>query len=158
MTFIGMGNEFGDVKEGERVPEGAYDLRCAGFTLIEEVIEGIKVVTVVQVSIDVLNPPDDVSRPSPIFHRINIVTAGDEEGKAYSKSLFARRFLHLFSISHTGDGFDPEDIPGATANNVTLTHTMNKEDPDIIYVNIRLPRLPDEQDTQTAPRGRRRSA
>jgi len=116
MPFIEMGKEFANAKEPEVAANGEYDLTCKD---VEHMTDGGKNSLRVQVKIDGKNDY------APIFHYIGLPHPDDakkDEEKGHdkgttrsTKALMARRFCHAFNIPITPEGFDTNDIKGATA-------------------------------------------
>ena len=144
MPFIDMGTDFKDAKEAKVASNGPYDLKCRD---TDHVTEGEK--NHIRVIIDILSddPDDDYA---PIFHVVALPSQrdsvrdaekGNKDGTTRRmKQLMTKRFLYLFSIPHTDEGFDPQDILGATARG-----TLEQDEYQGMLKNvIRLPRLPEE--------------
>lgn len=147
MSFIKLGAEFGATQEATLVPNGAYDLRATGF-LYEEDKHRIRV------NLEVENPPEGLDDVAPIFHYIFLPAPEDDADKSKSKMLFAKRFLYLFGVPYTDEGFDPEDIPGTSARKVTC----EQEEYDGRHnVRIKLPQLPEDLQASSGKRRPRRA-
>lgn len=127
MPFIDMGHEFGDTKEPVLAPSGKkYDLRCKD---IEELDKDGKRSIRVQILIE--EPGQEyapfshfLSLPNPVLDQKSDEDKGNKPGTSSNfKRLQIKRFLTAFRIPFTGTGFDPQDIPGATAR-LELTQEM----------------------------------
>jgi hypothetical protein len=103
-----------DAKESEAVPEGEYDLRIISAVLHKkkgtedgDIYGSVKCV----IGIDSADHPN----AAPFQHYVPLVTGEeDDAGKVNMKLVMQRRFLELFNIPYEDDGFDPDDMPGAT--------------------------------------------
>lgn len=144
MPFIEMGDDFKDAKEGKTAPNGQYDLKCRE---VDHITEGGK--NHIRVIVDILADDPDTEY-NPIFHTIALPSSKDaenDEKKGHKegttrkmKQLMAKRFLHLFDVPFTDDGFDPNDITGSTAR-----ATLEQDEYQGVTRNvIRLPQLPEE--------------
>jgi hypothetical protein len=155
MSFIQMGEEFKNAHESPIAPEGEYDLRCGEPTVDME--KGWVMVPLQFVNEDY----------QPFVHFINLVNAerdaqrdqekGHEPGTtSRGKSLFNKRFFHLFSIPYSEDGFDTDDIMGATARaGISQEERRDGKGPQN---TLRVPRLPENAESpakRTRGRGRR---
>lgn len=150
MSFIDLGQEFGDTKEPELAPEGkSYDLFCKD---IEERKGDGK--NDIRVMILVEDPDHEFS---PIFHYLalpqpekdqrNDEEKGHKPGTTTrTKLLMTKRFLHAFGITFTSTGFSPQDIPGARARLPVTQGTFTRKDGSTGRNNsISLPMLPSEE-------------
>ena len=96
----------------------------------------------------------------PVWHYIGLPGEGDEPNTANFKGLLLRRFLSLFKIPYSPEGFDTEklamEMVGASANTEVTVETRGDSD-EITFNGIRIPKVRGE--AQSAPRaaaGRKR--
>lgn len=130
-----------DVEEARPVPAG----KKYGLTISEAVFREEKPDIRVSIGID-----DHLDAPN-VTHFISLPKADDGEDKVRFKNLMLKRFLVAFDIAHDEDGFDVDDFAGAQAE-----LELGLSDPDEsgnTYNRLRLPRLPNEEasETETAP-------
>lgn len=109
MSFVDLGTEFGDAQESEVVPEGRYNLtaRDIEYTNTSEK-HNIRVI--------VVHDDAPIENAAPIFHYLALPKKGDDDEKRKVKMLMTKRFLHWFNVPYEGNGFDMNDIPGASAS------------------------------------------
>lgn len=134
MGFINLDMSLGN--ERTHLPEGRYDLRV----------------------LDVDNSP---ARSGADMYTITIGAEGHPEARAMRfylvmpkeddspearefKMLNIKRFLYTFNIPMAENGFDDDDLLGATASNVAVGIQDRKEGQDEDYNEIRLNKLPKE--------------
>jgi hypothetical protein len=100
-----------DAVEDELVPEGEYELRIVAHETKEN-----KAGTgeLIQVQIEITDPPEGIKSPAPIFHYLSLVGPNDEPKSKSFKLRMQRRFLECFSIPFEGNGFNDDDFDGAT--------------------------------------------
>ena len=124
MPFIDQGTDFADSKERTPVPDGPYDL-----TITDEKYVAEKHYIIVTVGFD--NPPDDIENPKPWVNFLNLTTNPDDpEETKKTKGLFTKRFLHMFGIPYVGNGFNTDDLRGASAKSVMVKSTVYKKNPE----------------------------
>lgn len=111
-----------DVKESEAVPEGVYDLRAFSAE-VRDSKKG-KPMLVVGVSIESADFPN----AAPVSLFLSLPNSDDEPRAAEFKKLQIARFLHTFNVPHEDTGFDPDDIPGCTAEEVKVGQRLVEED------------------------------
>ena len=153
MPFIAM--PLKDAKEDELVPEGEYELQIDDVDAQQEDKNGLPMTMCV---IKILNPPPGV-QPSPIFHYMTTVGPDDDANKARFKTLMTRRFLQVFGVPFTDEGFDTDDLMGAKGQ-CLVQHNEIKRDgrPSGEYSHqLRLPKLPNEASEEASQGGPRRS-
>ena len=113
MAFIKLGTEATKgVGEAQNVPDGRYNLRIASKEFDEE-----KRMYVLDIVVE--NPPADIQEVFPLRHWINL-PVGNDVDKDKNKWRFTRRFLFLFGIPYSEDGFDDDNLVGATAEQALL--------------------------------------
>jgi hypothetical protein len=148
-----------DATEDELVPEGEYELRIVAHETKEN-----KAGTgeLIQVQIEIMDPPDGIKSPAPIFHYLSLAGPNDEPKSKSFKLRMQRRFLECFSIPFEGNGFNDDDFDGATGRClVTQQEIVRNEQPTGEYSHaLRLPKFRNERDEeeaapQPARRGRR---
>ena len=103
--------------------------------------------------IKIENPPEDVKVASDIFFFLNMVNEGDSDKGKEFMLLQQRRFFEAFSIPYEASGFDPDDIPGATASNIHVTLGEYEDKPKN---ELNLPPAPAGEVKGTAKPKRRR--
>ena len=109
MPFIELG--LGDIKEARSVPADTYALQ------IENIFEKRneeKNRDSIMVVINVMNPPAGIENPAPIFHYLSFPNSDDDKRNIDFFMLNLKRFLTVFNIPFEANGFDTEDLPGAT--------------------------------------------
>lgn len=121
------------VKEGEIVPEGEYDLRIVKASR-KETKKGDREMTVVVIKIDDPEYPD----APPIMQYLVDSKSGDDSDQVRMRSVELKRFLQAFGVAMQADGYDDEDLPGATAKCMVV---QEEGDDKVIRNRIRLPRL-----------------
>lgn len=147
MAFIKLSSEATTVGEAQNVPTGRYNLRVVSKEYDEE-----KHYYVLDIAVE--NPPKDISEPYPIRYWLNMPTGADIE-KDKNRWRFARRFLHLFGIPYTVEGFDDSDLEGATAENVMVTvGTYKKDGQDKTKLELDVPPTPKDAFESFEGRGR----
>lgn len=156
MPFIDMGDEFADTKEPELAPEDTYDLRCED---VDHITEGGKNNIRVRIRIE----GGDFQ---PIFHYLALpqpdkdkkrdAEKGEELGTTSKwKMLMTKRFLHAFGVPYEANGFDPNDIMGASARLGVTQDSFTREDGSVMRNNkIQLPPLPHEDTQPTKGKGK----
>jgi hypothetical protein len=139
---ISLNTNLAEIKESRPVPAGKYGLTIAS------VEEGKSKSGLPQLKVSIgIDGHDDAPNVS---HYISLPSAGDE--KSAAKALFLARFLALFNIGYDADGFDTDDLPGATATGeLTLSEP---DDNGNVYNRLNPPRLKDEPSAQGAAAGR----
>lgn len=124
-----------DAAESENVPEGEYDLRCIK---IDESKKSKKGEHMVKVGIKV----EDAEYPnaSLINHWLIIPNKKDRDADIYAlMQLNNARFLECFNVPYEEDGFDPDDIVGASGRCLVTLGEPN--DQDVVFNQLQLPRL-----------------
>ena len=124
MSFVNV--SLSDAKEPKAVPEGEYDLRI----ISAEDKESKKGNPMTEVKIAI-----EGEDAYPIRHFITYPDGGEHDGM---KLLEIKRFLECFGIAYDDDGFDTEDLPGATGRSLVV---QEEGDNGVIYNRLRLPRL-----------------
>lgn len=124
-----------EVQESRPVPNGRYDLVIAS---AEEGKSKDGTKDQIRVSLGIQGHE---TAPN-VTHFISLPGAGDEPQKANFKLLMLKRFLHTFRVPFDADGFNVDDLPGASA-----TCDLTQSEPDDsgnVYNRLQLPRLPTE--------------
>ena len=140
MAFIKLTKEVANAGEAQAVPGGnRYNLRIAGIEYNSEKNN-------YKIDIIVENPPADISEPYPLAHWISIPAEGDDPEKAKNKWRFTRRFLFLFGIPYSEDGFDDSNLEGAVAKDVLVNSETYKDrnNQDKQSLKLDLPQVPKE--------------
>lgn len=163
MSFIKQA--IADAKESEVAPEGTYDLRV--HSAEEHVKQGADKATSVKCVI--LFETGD-GNYMPINHYIPLVTGDEEdddkssaEQKVNNKLVMQKRFLELFNVSYQDDGFDPDDIAGATAEGVGVIQDIQEKNnltgevyaTPFVSNKIRLPKSKSEEKTDKKSQGKK---
>jgi hypothetical protein len=133
MPFIKVALQ--DAKEPEAVPEGPYDLRIVKHEDGESKKSGNPMTTVFIKIEDAAHPTAALVR-----HWLVPPTHDTPADQRQMRLLDIRRFLTAFGVSMQGDGFDSDDLDGATASQIMLTQETNDETGDV-YNRLKLPRL-----------------
>lgn len=123
-----------DAQESEVVPEGEYDLRIAK----AEDKDSKKGNPMTQVMIVIDGHPN----AQPVNHFLLYPTKNDDENITNLRLRDTRRFLELFGIEWTPDGFDTDDLVGATARGFL---GQEEGDDGNMYNRLRPPRLKTEE-------------
>lgn len=118
------------VKEPEAAPEGEYDLRIIKANRKES--KSGNMMTEVVISVE------DEKGVAPIYHYLIDVTKDTPAQQADMRRLELKRFMQVFGIKHADDGYDDEDLPGATGRCML---TQEEGDDGIVRNRLRLPRL-----------------
>lgn len=149
MPFIPM--NLNEVEEAKPVAHGKYDLVI---TACDEVLT--KEQQKPQFKVQILISGHDEAPP--IWHYVGIPAEGDEPDKAKFKALLLRRFLNLFKVSYSSDGFDTEklamEMVGATANAELQQQEYNGNTSNVLIV----PRLQTEAAVRGVARPPKRAA
>lgn len=136
MSFVKTGRSLMDVGEEELVPEGQYDLRI--FATRESKSQSGRDTTIVSIQVEDPNHPN----AQPITHVLTIPSDEDWDENPQMATTFMRRnrrFLELFKIPYSEDGWDTEDFPGQTARAFV---SQTKEDNEgNVYNRIRVPKF-----------------
>jgi hypothetical protein len=132
MAFIKA--ELKDVKEAEAVAEGEYDLR------IMKVDEGEskKGNPMLTLSIKIENAP--IKNPAMVRHWIVLPDTDTPEDQVQMRMLELKRLLAAFGVRYDGEGFDTEDLVGATGKAFL---TQEEGDQGGVFNRLRLPRIKD---------------
>ncbi len=144
MPFIDLGEDFEDVKEADIAPIGTYDLKCRA---AEDMTPDGK--SSYRVIIDIQTDEPDVDY-APIFHYLGMPGPDDpkkDEEKGHetgttrrTKLLMIKRFCYAFDVPMSANGFNADDIFGATAR-----LSLDQDEYEGRRKNvIRLPNLPEE--------------
>lgn len=142
----------GDAQEEQPVPEGRYDLLVDS---CEEAVNETTRRTSYRCFIKIQNPPEDIKNAASIFFNLSMVMSDDSEKARNFMLLQQRRFFEAFSIPYEANGFDPDDIPGATAGNI---HVTVGEYDKRAKNELNLPPVPEETAEKKAGGKRRRRA
>lgn len=151
MSFIPVA--MGDAKEDELVPKGKYSLECVSAKFGPSKSSGKPMISTI---IQITNPPDSVVLAAPVFHYLSIpVTAEvaaesdtqieeDDEATLIRKARDLRRFMVAFGISYEANGFEIEDLEGATAQGIQVDIDSSDKTREPSHKMI-LDRVTDEQ-------------
>lgn len=132
MAFIRA--DLKDVKEAEAVPEGEYALRI----LKVDETESKKGNPMLALMIKIEDAP--IKNPAPLRHWIILPDANTPDDQVQMRSLELKRLLAAFGIRYDGEGFDTEDLVGATGKAFL---TQEQGDDGGVYNRLRLPRIKD---------------
>ena len=97
-----------DVKEAEAVPEGEYSLRI----LKVDETESKKGNPMLALVIKIEDAP--IKNPAPVRHWIVLPDRDTPDDQVQMRMLELKRLLAAFGIRYDGEGFDTEDLIGAT--------------------------------------------
>lgn len=131
MGFINM-NLGDDVREGELVPNGEYELVIAK----AEDKPSKKGNPMTRIVIRIEDAP--VSNPAPVMYYMNHLTPDLPSDQRQMRSLEIKRFLTLFRVPFGDEGFETEDLVGSRAR--ALVEQEQGEDGQMRHRLI-LPRL-----------------
>lgn len=140
-----------EAKEAKPVPAGKYDLTILS---CDEVLTREKQKPQYKVGIQI-NGHDDAP---PLNHFVGLPAEGDEPDKMTFKILLLKRFLTMFGLKVSNEGFDTTELAmsmvGATARGeVGLSEPA---DDGTVYNRLVVPKLKDEGNsgmaTRTAPK------
>lgn len=133
MPFISVA--LNDAKEPEAVPEGPYDLRIVKHSDEPSKKSG-NPMTTVYIKIE------DAAYPNASLVRHWLVPPANDTpaDQRMMRTLDIKRFLTAFGVPMQGEGFDSDDLDGATASQIMLTQEEDEESGNV-YNRIRLPRL-----------------
>lgn len=120
MAFISV--KLGDAKESRPVPDGRYDLRIVKAEEKTSKAKGYKMV-LCTITVEDSRYPN----ASPIFHNIIFPKDDTPQRTAELFKLNTARFLTAFGVPFTDEGFDDEDLSGATATGITVQLEQNEE-------------------------------
>lgn len=136
MPFISSGRNLNDIPEEAPVTEGDYDL--AIFAVNEGVAKSGRATVKASIRIEDPNFPN----AQPMLHVLTIPSEDDWENDEDLAKRMTRsnlRFLALFGIAHTDEGWDTDDFEGANCRaHLSLT---DEDESGNIYNRIRLPRM-----------------
>lgn len=140
-----------DAKEAVIAPEGPYDLRISK---CDEAKTGpkSKIPGEPMLNVMILNetPGPNGENYAPVFHTLMIPSGKTPEKNVDMYKLNIQRFLRMFNIPGSADGFDTDDFIGATASGATLT--QEEGDDEVTRNKLKLERLPDDEEEHVAPR------
>ena len=103
----------GDSYEDKPAPEGSYDLR------IMDIKDGRnKKDTCDQTMVMIKVESDEYPDAATIFHYLTFVGPDDDESSSRNKMRGITRFLKAFNIPFEKNGFNTEDLVGATASDI----------------------------------------
>lgn len=123
-----------DAKEPESVAEGEYDLRIVK---VDEETPTKKGDPMITVTIKIEDP--DVN--AALFnHWVLLIGPKIKKENHEMYKLNIQRFLQVFGIPHDDDGFDSDDLQGATGRCFLIED--DSADDGIIRNKLRLPKLP----------------
>jgi hypothetical protein len=133
-----------DAKEDELVPEGGYELRIADV----QDKDSKKGDAMLQIMIEVTNPPAQIQAPAPIFHYVSLPNEKDDAKTTQYKLKMIRRLLSVFNVPFEDNGFNSDDLNGATGTCLVIQQEIMRDDkPTGEYMHaIRLPKFANEVD------------
>lgn len=148
--MIDLGGNVKDYKEDVLPPEAQHDLRCKDIVEHTKKDEyGNEFISSYRVMVTVEGKTPEGDNYAPIFHYLAMPSqerdTANDEAKSLDpgtttrmKMLNIRRFLELFQIPYSAEGFNSEDVVGATARAAIKHQAMDNGG---ISANIVLPRL-----------------
>lgn len=141
-----------DAKESKAAPEGRYPLRIIK---CDEAKTGEKSKNPGEryYKVMIANESPDAAY-MPIFFNLMLPGANQDEQVQRLRKIEIQRLLHQFNVPGDANGFDTDDLIGASAEGMVTLGTDDKDQP---RNELRLDRLPDdeEHEEEAAPRGRR---
>lgn len=143
-----------DAKESKIAPEGRYPLRVIK---VDEKKTGQKSKNPGELYYGVMIANESPEgNYSPVFWNCMLPGPNQEENVQRMRKLDIQRFLRQFNIPGDADGFDTDDLPGATADCLLTVSEGENGDP---RNELKLDRLSDDDDQptkETVRRGRGR--
>lgn len=133
MPFINVA--LNDAKEPEAVPEGPYDLRIVSHNNEPSKKSGNPMTTCFIKIEDAAHPNAALVR-----HWLVPPTNDTPADQRQMRTLDIKRFLTAFDVPMEGEGFNSDDLDGATASQIMLTQEEDDETGNV-YNRLRLPRL-----------------
>lgn len=127
---------FGDVSEEKVAPEGTYDLRVIRKEWVTSRNSGRPMLSA-YIAIE----SDDGEAYTPFGHWCVLPTDEDWQEDRRKAEMFVRnlrRFLSVFGVEWTPDGFDDEELDGATGRCLV---TIEEDDEGVLRNRLRLPRV-----------------
>ena len=121
-----------DIQEGQIVPEGEYDLRIV--KVQDKESKKGNPITICTIKIE----DASTSNVLPVTYVINHVTEGTPEDQVQMRLLETKRFLTLFGVEFSNDGYDTDDLQGQTAR---CFLAQEEGDDKVMRNKLRLPRL-----------------
>jgi hypothetical protein len=121
MAFIKQA--MSDAKEANAVPEGEYDLRVVKSERKE--FKSGREGYALQIAIE----DRDFPNAGLIFHNLMLTKDDDKDTTRNMILLGQRRFFECFGIAYEDDGFDDDDLEGATGRCLVTKVNAQKEDP-----------------------------
>lgn len=121
------------VKEPEAVPEGEYDLRIVKATRKESKKGNMMTEIFIRI--------EDDAYPNAALVRHYLIDVDKESPPAQQsmRKLDTKRFLAAFGIRHEDNGYDDEDLAGATAHCMLVQEEDDRNGE--LQNRLRLPRL-----------------
>lgn len=153
MAFIKVA--LSDAKESDVVPEGEYDLRIVKAEDKDSKAGNPMTVVMIQIV------SEEYPNASPLNHFITYPSDNGSEGGNAMKLRDIARFLQVFSIPHTEDGFDTDDLQGAEGNCYLVQEEgqdKNGKANGMIFNRLNLPRLDTEEEKKPAARSGSRAS
>lgn len=126
----------GDAPEEQLPPEGAYDLR-----IVHKATGTNKAETRKQVKVLVRIEADEDYQP--INHYLTFPNDEDWQDRPDTAKLMLRginRFLEVFNVPNQANGFNDDDLDGATGK-CLVTHRAPEDAGGDVYPELRLPRM-----------------
>lgn len=145
MPFINV--DLNNAQEPDIVPEGSYNLRIVKAEDGESK-QGNEMTTV-YIKVE----SDDFPNSQIIKHWLTYPNSGTPEDQRAMRLIDIKRFLTCFGIKFEGEGFNSEDLVGATGECLV---TQEEADDGNTYNRLRLPRLKKAGVGATNEEGRRR--
>lgn len=104
-----------DVHEDKIVPEGEYELVASEVREIKD--DESQKITAYVVPLLIQDPPKGIAPEDvgEVSLWLNLPAADDEPRDKKYKILNIKRFLHHFGVAQSGNGFNPQDVPGSKA-------------------------------------------
>jgi len=145
MPFIDVALD--DAAELEVVEEGEYELQIAKAEDGESKAGNL----MTTVYIKILDAP--IANASLVRHWITYPDESTPPEQRAMRLIDIKRFLVLFNIIHDGNGFNSEDLVGATARCLVI---QEEADDGNVYNRLRLPKLKKGETVPDQPTRRRR--
>ncbi len=144
MPFVDLGKGFEDVKEAELAPEAEYDLIIRDAKHDTE--KGMINVMVDFEGEDYKMMYHTLWLPDPERDAETDEKYNNEKGSALkNKQLKIKRFCHAFEVPITENGFDVDDLKGATSRRKVIQDTYETKDGSVNRQNkVVIPTLPGE--------------
>lgn len=122
MPFIEQA--LGEARESQNVPEAMYPLRIEKVDRVKSERTGREGT---RCTIVITQEVEDVPNPRPIWYTAWDAMQGDDDSKVATMTLMNRRFFDMFEVAYQADGYDTDDLAGATCETLVLLETYKDD-------------------------------